>query len=82
MIKFEKFVIITVLAVFVIFSFAGTAFASDLAKDQDRLTAKSSPKRVIYGAEFDHGMILTDYLTEGFESWFPADWTRGIVVSR
>jgi len=77
--KFNNFVIIAILAVFVVFSFADAAIASDLAKDQDRLTSKSSPKRVIYGAEFDHGMILTDYLTEGFESWFPADWTRVIT---
>ena len=81
MFKLKKFVIITVLAVFVIFSFTDTAFASDLAKAQDRLTAKSSPKRVIIGAEFDHGLILTDYLTEGFETWFPPDWTRIITNS-
>lgn len=43
------------------------------------ITLKSAPDDITFKKPQAPGVILVDYLTEGFETWFPANWTRVIT---
>jgi len=70
--RFESVLVgLTIVAAVVLF---GSSFAN--AED---ITLKSAPDDITFKKPQAPEVILVDYLTEGFETWFPANWTRIIT---
>ncbi|UCE65915.1 MAG: choice-of-anchor J domain-containing protein [Candidatus Zixiibacteriota bacterium] len=73
--KYRKSVLInlTILAAIVLLGFS-------FANSED-ITLKSAPHDASIKKHQPQNVILVDFLTEGFESWFPPNWTRIITNS-
>jgi len=68
----RKIVTIAMIASFVIFSFS-------MAIADEDITLKSAPYKIVNKKYQPQDAALVDFLAEGFESWYPAGWTRTIT---
>lgn len=73
MFRFDKFVIAVFLTIFLVYNLAGAVSNQKASYDDQKL--KSAPQGVKDDKSRIPDRILVNYLTEGFESWFPAGWT-------
>jgi hypothetical protein len=71
--RIDKYTIAVFLAILSVSNFAGAVSNQKVTYDDQKL--KSAPQDVKGEQNRIPDLILVDYLTEGFESWFPAGWT-------